>query len=58
MILSDRKIRGLRYFWYFRVSIEVRLECLLRGLKDQVAILTVSDVTLNHLGDTWRKPAL
>ncbi len=58
MILSDRKIERLRYFWYFRVSVEVCLERLLRGLEHQVTILTVPNVTLNDLSHTWRKPAL
>jgi hypothetical protein len=58
MIVSDRKIGCLRYFWYFWVSIEVCLECLLRGLEHQVAILTMPNVTLNDFSHTWRKPAL
>lgn len=48
----------LCYFWYFRVSIEVCLECLLRGLEHQVTILAVPNVTLNNLSYTWRKSAL
>jgi hypothetical protein len=58
MIVNDRKIRILCYFWYFRVAIEICLECLLRGLEYQVAILTVPNMTLNNLRHTWRKPAL
>jgi hypothetical protein len=58
VIVSDRKIGCLRYFRYFRVSVEVCVECLLRGLEHQVAILAVPNVTLDNLSHTWRKPAL
>jgi hypothetical protein len=48
----------LCYFRYFRVPIEICLECLLRSLEHQVTILTVPNVTLNNLSYTWRKSAL
>ena len=57
-IVSDGKIGLLCYFWYFRMSIEVCFECLLRGLEYQVTILTVPNVALHNLSHTWRKPAL
>jgi hypothetical protein len=58
MICKRQIIIILCYFWYFRVSIEIGLECLLRGLEHQVAILTVPNVTFNNLSHAWRKPAL
>ncbi len=33
MIVGDRQIGYLRYFWNFWVSVEVCFECLLRGLE-------------------------